>query len=66
MSSRRDSRASDDFSNRLTEGVRQAPGVSDALVPYAIRTSDARLKGIEQTTRVIVGDLQRSNITRVA
>ncbi len=41
----------------LTEEVRHAPGVDDALASYAIRTAQARLKGIEQTTPVyIVGD----------
>ena len=41
----------------LTEEVRQAPGVEVALAPYAIRTTEARLKGIEQATPVyIVGD----------
>jgi class 3 adenylate cyclase len=50
----------------LTEEVRQAPGVSDALALYPIRTADARLKGIEQTTPVyIVGDPRRSTIPRV-
>ena len=41
----------------LTEEVRQATGVEVALAPYAIRTTEARLKGIEQATPVyIIGD----------
>ena len=51
----------------LTDEVRGAPGVDDALAPYAIRTADARLKGIEQTTPVyIVGDRRPSDIAQVA
>lgn len=41
----------------LTDEVRHAPGVDDALAPYAIRTVEARLKGIGQMTPVyVVGD----------
>jgi class 3 adenylate cyclase len=51
----------------LTEEVRQAPGVNEALAPYAIRTAGARLKGIEQSTPVyIVGDRPTSDIAQVA
>ena len=47
----------------LTEEVRHAPGVDDALAPYVIRTAEARLKGIEQATPVyIVGDRAPSDV----
>ena len=47
----------------LTEEVRHAPGVDDVLAPYAIRTAEARLKGIEQATPVyIVGDKLPSDV----
>ncbi len=45
----------------LTEEVRHAPGVDDALAPYAVRIIEARLKGIEQATSLyVVGDRQPS------
>jgi class 3 adenylate cyclase len=47
----------------LTEEVRHAPGVDDTLAPYAVRTIEAQLKGIEQATPVyIVGDRAASGV----
>lgn len=51
----------------LTEEVRQAPGVKEALAPYSTRRAEAELKGIGQSTPVyIVGDLLPSGIAQVA
>jgi len=36
----------------LTEDVRRAAGVEEALAPYAIRSAEAELKGVEQRTPV--------------
>ena len=47
----------------MTDEVRHAPGVDDALAPYAIRMTEARLKGIEQATPVyVVGDKSPSDV----
>lgn len=47
----------------LTEEVRHAPGVADALAPYDIRTIEARLKGIGQATPVhVVGDRPHAGV----
>jgi class 3 adenylate cyclase len=47
----------------MTDEVLRAPGVADAIAPYAMRTVEARLKGIEQATPVyIVGDRPPSDV----
>ena len=51
----------------LTEEVRQAPGVEEALAPYAVRRAEAELKGVGQTTPVyIIGDPLPRKVARVA
>jgi hypothetical protein len=47
--------------------VRQAPGVAEALQPYAVHAVEAELKGVDQTTPVyIVGARPAQEMARVA